>query len=282
MSEIFLGIDIGGTSVKSAALQDGAILWNGRSERYKRPSTDQLVNAIKQACNALNGPVTRAGLCVPGLLDEGRSQVMISSNVPGLVGVPLQELVSRAVPGNGSLPVVVSDANATAFDIYNTEHLTGRLLALALGTGVGAAVLDEGIPLRVDGDSPGHLGQIDVSIEGKPVIGPDGGRGGVEGYLGAAALRKRYGADPTAKIQAGDPPFRALVRLLRICHAVYRPHHICLAGGTGIRLKRLIEPLKRATEVELTNIARKGWTLFAARSDYHAAAGAARIAQRAN
>jgi hypothetical protein len=65
---------------------------------------------------------------------------------------------------------------------------------------------------------------------------------------------------------------------MRICHAIYRPLHVCLAGGTGIRLTHLIEPLKRATEVELTMIARKDWRLFAADHDFHAAGGVARIA----
>jgi predicted NBD/HSP70 family sugar kinase len=279
VSGISLGIDIGGTTVKSAALREGEVLWTGRSARYNRPSADQLVAAIVQACEQLTEPVERVGLCVPGLLDDAREQVTISANVPGLVGVRLPELVGRAVATNGAVPLVINDANATAYDVFSTRRPAGRLLVLAIGTGVGASVLDEGKPLLVDGDSPGHIGQVDVSVEGKTVIGPDGGRGGVEAYLGAVALRHRYGADPASKIRPGDMTFRALVRLLRICHAIYRPHHVCIAGGTGIRLAHLLDPLKRATEVELTSVARKGWTLFTADSDFHAAAGAARIAQ---
>jgi predicted NBD/HSP70 family sugar kinase len=273
-----LGIDIGGTTVKSAALRDGAVIWTGRSERYSRPAAEQLVDAVRQACAQLDTPPQSVGLCVPGLLDEAKQSVAISANVPGLVGLPLGELVSRGARSNGSVPVVVNDANATAYDIHSTRQLPGRLLVLAIGTGVGAAVMDDGRPLFVDGESPGHVGQVDVSIEGPIVIGPDGGRGGLEGYLGTAALRARYGPDPAARIRPGDPPFKALVRILRICHAFYRPLHVCLAGGTGIRLGHLIDPLKRATEVELTMVARKDWKLFVGDTDYHAAAGAARIA----
>ncbi|MBV9490447.1 MAG: MFS transporter, partial [Verrucomicrobia bacterium] len=65
---------------------------------------------------------------------------------------------------------------------------------LALGTGVGAAVLDDGVPLRVDGDSPGHLGQIDVSLDDRAPIGPDGGAGSLEGYLGVPAIRRELHA----------------------------------------------------------------------------------------
>jgi predicted NBD/HSP70 family sugar kinase len=276
---IDLGIDIGGTTVKAAGLREGEVLWTGRSARYNRPAPEQLAAAIRQACEKLTEAPSRVGLCVPGLLDEGKTQVTSAANVPGLVGIPLKELIGRALETAAPDITVVNDAKATAFDIYSVRKPAGRLLVLALGTGLGAAVLDDGVPLHVEGESPGHIGQVDISLEGRRVIGPDGGRGGVEGYLGAIALRNRYGSDPPSKIRPGDIPFRALVRVMRICHAFYRPHHICLAGGTGIRLGPLLDPLKRATEVELTSVARKGWTLTVGESDFHAAAGAARIAR---
>lgn len=275
---ISLGIDIGGTTVKSAALRGDQVLWTGRSERYSRPAAEQVISAVRQACQQLDQAPTAVGLCVPGLLDEAKETVAISANIPGLIGFPLRELVSRATGTSALQPVVANDANATAYDIYCTLKLSGRLLVLAIGTGVGASVMDDGKPLFVDGESPGHVGQVDVSLDGPMVIGPDGGRGGLEGYIGTAALRARYGHDAAARIRPGDPPFRALVRIIRICHAIYRPLHVCLAGGTGIRLGHLLEPLKRATEVELTIVARKDWKLMVADSDFHAASGAARIA----
>ena len=280
MAVIFLGIDIGGSTVKAAALRDGKVLWTARSLRYSRASTDQLQEAVRQACEQLHEPVAGVGLCVPGLLDEKREQITLSVNVPGLVGVPLKELVAP-VAGDGAAPRVVNDANATAYDLYMGRGLSGRLLAIVIGTGVGAAVIDDGgKPLLVDGDSPGHIGQIDVSIDGAPVVGPDGGRGSLEGYLGAPALRARYGSNPSEKIRPRDPAARALVRAVRIAHAVYRPHHVCIAGGTGIRLARLLPALRQRIAEELTSVARTEWTFTTATSDFHAATGAARIAAR--
>lgn len=278
VGDISLGIDIGGTTVKVGALREGEVLWTNRSARYSRPSSEQLVDAIKQACEKLSDPVGKVGLCVPGILDENKRQVVVATNVPGLVGVPLADLVARAIGMNEVEPVVVNDANATGFDLFSISELGGRLLTIAIGTGVGASVFDDGKPLFVDGESPGHIGQVDVSIEGSRVTGPDGGRGGLEGYLGTRALRARYGSAAASKIRPGHAPFRALVRIIRICHAIYRPHHVCLAGGTGIRLGYLVEPLKKAVDGGLTNIARQDWTLFTAESDFHAAVGAARIA----
>lgn len=273
---ISLGIDVGGTTVKTAALHDGSVLWTARSRRYHRPGHGELIEAIRETCARLNGPLQRVGLCVPGILDERRAQVTYSANVPGLTAVPLGRLIADAVAFHDS-PFVTNDANATAFDIYSTRKISGRLLVLAIGSGVGASVLDQGKPLFVDGESPGHIGQIDVLLEDSPVIGPDGGRGGLEAYLGAPALRARYGSDPTSRIRPDDPAFRALVRAIRICHALFRPHHICLAGGTGIRLGHLLSVIAEAVNDQLTSVARRGWTLSVGDSDFHGACGAARI-----
>jgi predicted NBD/HSP70 family sugar kinase len=206
-----LGIDIGGTSVKLAALRDGQKLWTGQSPLYSRPTTEQLLGAMRAAAGGREVRAAIAGLCVPGLLDKATRTITLAVNVPGLVGVPLNELVDRAF-GNkdGSRGAIgriqiINDAVAAASDLAAARGLRGRLLALAIGTGVGAAVLDDGVPLMVEGESPGHIGQLDVSIPGADVIGPDGGAGSLEGYLGAPVLRDRYGEGALEKMRIEDP-----------------------------------------------------------------------------
>ncbi len=278
---ISLGIDIGGSSVKAAALRDGDLLWTGKSALYDRPRFDQLAAAVADASTDLTESVDAIGLCIPGLLDENRERVLASANLPSLENQLFADLLGNRLGFSDLRAVVVNDANAAAHDLFCTTRPRGRLLVIAIGTGVGAAVLDEGRPLRVDGDSPGHIGQIDISLEGEDRIAPDGGRGGLEAYLRATALRCEYGEDPASKIRAGHPAFRALARTIRICHALYRPHHIILAGGVGIRLARLLPELREAIERDLTRLARPGWTLSTGNSDFHSAIGAARLAAKA-
>jgi predicted NBD/HSP70 family sugar kinase len=277
-----LGIDIGGTSVKLALLTDGAVQWTGQSAFYTRPTTEQLVEALKDAAKGRLSHAHVGGLCVPGLYDKSKRTITLSVNVPGLMNIKLDELIERAFAKRVAKLEIINDAVAAAIDVYEARELTGRLVSIALGTGVGMAVLDEGEPLFVDGASPGHIGQCDVSIEGDPVIGPDGGAGSLEGYIGVPALVKRYGSMEgffkNAKVE--DGPIKALVRAIRICHGIYRPHHVMLVGGVGTRLKHLIDDMKRATDTNLTSIARKDWTLGAGDHDFHAASGAARLASR--
>lgn len=273
-----LGIDIGGTSVKVAATADGKLAWVGQSPTYDLPSTEQLVTAIRAAISKPIENVSGVGICAPGLLDRAARRITLAVNVPGLVGIKLDDLVSTSLGSTPGRVEILNDAVATAADIFASRKLRGRLLVLALGTGVGAAVLDDGVPLIVEGESPGHIGQIDVSVGGEPIIGPDGGAGGLEGYIGAAALAKRYGREAVETFTGDEPALRALVRAVRICHAFYRPDHVCLTGGIGIRLKRLLPKLRVQIETHLTSVAKPEWTFTCGDSDFHAALGAARMA----
>lgn len=280
---IALGIDVGGTSVKLACLQDGQTLWQAQSPFYARPDTAQLVSAIQTATAGRVTTVDVAGMCVPGLMDREKRMITLSVNVPGLMGLTLDEIVARAFGDAVQRLEIINDAVATGTDVMIAKNLTGRMCSIALGTGVGMGVLDDGKPLFVDGASPGHIGQLDCSIDANPPIGPDGGAGSLEGYIGVPALRNAYGSTEnflkTAKVS--DAPLRALVRAIRICHGIYRPNHVVLVGGLGIRMKHLVAPMREAINLKLTGIAHKDWTLQTGDHDFHAAQGAARLAMKA-
>jgi predicted NBD/HSP70 family sugar kinase len=277
----FLGIDVGGTSIKLAAVSGGRVLWTGKSRVYARPTADQLAEALKQAAEGRDLSADGVGLCVPGLLDKARRMITLSVNVPGLMGLVLDDLITSALGNRLGAIRIVNDAVACATDVHATFKPAGRLLVMAIGTGIGAAVLDDGVPLIVEGESPGHIGQLDVTLPDDQVIGPDGGAGSLEGYLGVPALVKRYRRDVSEvlpSLTGEEPPFRALARAIRICHAIYRPHHVCLAGGIGIRLEHVLATLKGNIDRDLSSVARQGWSLFLGNSDFHASAGAARVA----
>ena len=275
-----LGIDIGGTSVKVAARDGERWLWTGQSPFYDKPDATALLAAVRAAVDGRLTRIDTMGLCVPGELDSTGRAIAAAVNVPGLAGLPLDDLAPRALEIQPATPVrIINDGIATGYDIFATRKLHGRLMVIALGTGVGAAVIDDGIPLNFDGIT--QIGQFDVSIAGHDVIGPDGGAGGLEGYIGAPALARTYGSNVTAalaKFTGDEPAIAALVRAIRISHALYRPHHIVLAGGIGIRLGHLLPRIRAKVQHQLTSIARENWTLSTGDTDFHAARGVARMA----
>ena len=280
-----LGIDVGGSSVKLALVdENGRALWQTQSETYTKPTREQLAAVIRKAIAGRFDAGGAVGICVPGTRDIVKRTVIQAVNLPALQGLPLDDLVADAVGITHSRIEIMTDANATGIDVYLTNNLKGRLCSIALGTGIGLGVIDAGgVVLFVDGESSGHIGQIDVSIEGAPVIGPDSGAGSLEGYLGAPAIAKRYGADMPknlANLRPTDPPVLALARAIRICHAIYCPHHFALTGGIGIRMKHLLPMIREVVEKDLSSIARPGWTLTCGTDEFHAAKGAAKFAAK--
>ncbi|NJM75864.1 MAG: hypothetical protein HC852_08885 [Acaryochloridaceae cyanobacterium RU_4_10] len=135
-------------------------------------------------------------------------------------------------------------------------------------------VLDDGAPLRITDGGSGHIGQIDVSLTSDAPIGPDGGRGGLEAYLGVRAIISHGSIERAFEKDAA--PTLALARAIRIAHAIYRPNQIVLLGGIGIRIPSL-EPIEAAVREHLTTIAHPRWHLLRGDDDHHAARGAARL-----
>ncbi|MBX3364217.1 MAG: ROK family protein [Phycisphaeraceae bacterium] len=284
MTHPVVGIDIGGTSVKALAAFAPHAERTARSDPYDSADPASLSRAISQVFAAIGAPSAPVGLCVPGAFDPVRRAVTASLNAPALIDVAIDDLIASACAG--AIPVTITtDAHAAAFDFAATTPLTGRLLAVSLGAGVGACVLDGDRPLQVCGTSSGHLGQIDVTLpedDNAPPLAPDGSAGSLEAYLGARVLAARFGSplpDPLP-LTRNDPALRALARALRIAHAIYRPHHIALLGGIGLRLHSHLAALRTRIDDRLTTLARPGWSLMCARDPWHAARGAARLAHK--
>lgn len=284
-----LGLDIGGTSIKLAITDGDTVITTSHGPRYSRPSRAELLTALKStlpADESARRKIETVGLCVPGIIDARTSTVTASLNHPGLVGVVLPDLIAEALGHTPIKITIVSDARAAVHDFWasSTPRLPGRLLGISLGTGVGASVLDEGRPLIVSATGPGHLGAMDVSFHESGRVPPrasDGAIGTLEAYIGLPALIERYGPDLSATLASLTPsaaPITALIRAIRITHAMYRPDHIALLGGVGLALTGLIPAMREHIANGLTSLAKPNWTLSAANTDLHAALGAARLA----
>ena len=289
-----IGIDIGGTSVKVVLVErEGEsvrVVARGASKPYARPSVEELKRAISETLGAAGFVPSGApaGVCLPGILSDDGGTVVRAANLPGIEGSRIGDLLPSPVGLRG----VVSDAIAAARGYWLKDRRPGRLFALSLGTGVGAAVLDEGVPVRITHGGAGHFGQMDVGFHPLPdragaawsdrPVGPDGGAGSLEAYIGAAALRERFGPDPIPGLLAAeasgsmpDPAFAALATALRIAHAVYGPDEIVLVGGLGAALAPKLSAMKRLVDVDLTSVAREDYRLSATDSPWLAAEGAA-------
>lgn len=279
-----LGIDIGGSSVK-AALIDGGERVTARSRSYQRPSRDGLAGCVREAVALLGEPIDEAavvGLCLPGKQSEAKDRVVRANNLPCLEDWAFAEMLPSVLGWRPARFRVVSDIAATAAGVVRSDGLGGRVAVLAIGTGVGFAMVEDGVLQPTGGTGLGSLGQLCVgACDGVDRFDAAGGRNTLEAFVGLRALRESVGSDDEETLIRAlhamterDPFVIALSRALRAVLESERPETVVLAGGMGMAL--------HAQRVMLhamgSDGAGAGWTLRLADSLYHAASGAAALA----
>jgi predicted NBD/HSP70 family sugar kinase len=284
------GFDIGGSSIKAVRLDGAGPRRTTHAVHEREPTPESLSRTLARLFAELEGPSVPdarrvAGVCLPGLVgDDGT--LRYAANLPGLVGSRPAALLRDAI-GLAAEPSLLTDSAAAGLGAWHARPTEGRLLTLAMGTGVGAALIDAGRLVTLDGRTPGHVGQIDVSLgEPDPPVGPDGGRGSLEAYVGWPALVARFGETGApgaiAALTPQDPALRALARALRVCHAIHKPDEIRLLGGVGALFEPVLPLLHDVTSEGLTAVARPGWTLTTMDDLHLAATGVARYAADAS
>jgi len=264
-----LGIDIGGTRLKSGLVDDSGNLSNVTS--MKTPGTlDDFRAAIARiVCST---PADAVGIGCKGIINSETTRVEV---LPGtmhfLEGHILSGFVAREVP-------VQADNDARAALAGEVAWGAGRgrrnAVMLTLGTGVGGGILADGRLLRGAGGVAGHLGHLTVDPEGPVCI--CGNRGcletvfsarAIEGNAIAAVLRgvhsrltDEFSADPLAitceavfqAASAGDDLARAitgramqyLAGAIAGIFGAFDPEVVILGGQIAAAGPALFEPLQ--------------------------------------
>ncbi|MEL6108376.1 MAG: ROK family protein [Planctomycetota bacterium] len=193
-SELFLGIDVGGTDVK-LGIVDGS----GQLRSQFRIATAELVSpervfafsvewARTQAIE-LGGKLIAVGLAVPGVLDTEAFELREVVNLHGWLGVPLRDRLRDA---SGLPSSVINDANSAAFAEHAVRDLGEKSLALVtLGTGVGCGVVFSGRAHGGDHGCAGELGHIAIDFSEDALKCSCGSRGHLECYAGARGVLHR-------------------------------------------------------------------------------------------
>ncbi len=282
---VTLGIDIGGTSVKVCFL-DAHSCHTARSSVYANPSREVLIGAICEAIGQLpkvemSMPI---GLCLPGKQSDDGCSIERAVNLPCLDGWRFDTILEQVFGLVPTTYAVLSDVQAAGEDFICAHKCVGRSAIIAIGTGVGLGVFDDGEVVGIGNRGIGHLGMIDIGpLGGVDRLAPDGAKNTLESYIGARAIEQRFPSIEPTKLPRAietlgmDEPFiNAIVRMIRIVHAIYVPDQIVLMGGVGIGLLTHQNKIETAVNDGLTSLANRNWRLMFGDSPYHAACGAAR------
>jgi glucokinase len=193
MTEIALGIDLGGTNLRAAAIdRSGAVLFQSQQKTLADEGPDAVIQrialAIAEAAERARAPAEIAvGVAAPGPLDPRAGIVYTTPNLPGWRNVPL---AARLQQMTGRVIYLGNDANAAALGELYFGCGRGRrnLVYVGLGTGVGGGVISEG--RLIDGwrGMGGELGHTSVDFNGPRCT--CGSVGCIEAFCSAWALRR--------------------------------------------------------------------------------------------
>ncbi|HZU98507.1 MAG TPA: ROK family protein [Planctomycetota bacterium] len=221
-SIVALGIDVGGSSVKVVRLEGERVTLLARIPHQAR-GLDALLEVLVRV-PITDGPL---GLAVAGLV---RADVVARSGNLGLVEAPLRAALEARL--GRRLDAFVSDARATGIAALAEPDLPRRVVALALGTGVGGALIEEGRIIKDEG-----LGHGTLAPEDAPLPCALGHARCLEAHLGAAALARKGGAASAEELdrraERGDERARAVLHDAGALLARSFDGPILLAGGVA-------------------------------------------------
>lgn len=215
-----------------------------------------LETLAKQAA-AMGFSVLRACVVVPGIVDEDRARAVYSGNI-GWRDLPLGDILEQRM----GIPVTLGHdvrAGGNAERVLGAARGARDVLFVPIGTGVSAAVISDGRPVR-GGGFVGELGHIVVDPDGAACV--CGGRGCVETVATAAAIAAAFtvrsgrsveGADEVAALVAqGDShaltvwarAVEALVTAFTIASTLLAPELIVVGGGLAAAGDLLLDPIR--------------------------------------
>ncbi len=187
-----IGIDLGGTSIKAALVDDK----KGILHKFSLPTEaekgvdhilDTLAEAIRGAAAKADAPVSGVGVGSPGVISYDRTSVSNPPNFPGWTTVNLAaELKKRT----GMEVYVDNDANLMALGSSNfgSGKPYANFIMVTLGTGVGGGIILGNKLFRGATGGAGELGHVSIDYAGPDSHSP--ARGGIEAYLGQRFLSR--------------------------------------------------------------------------------------------
>ncbi|MFA4874455.1 MAG: ROK family protein [bacterium] len=184
-----VGVDLGGTNLRAAAVDDAGSILVSRSvpvgDRSAKAVIAEIADMVRAIENELGMRPAVVGCGVPGIVDSERGVVYASPHFPQWRDEALRDSLADEV----KLPVAMdNDANchALAEAMLGAGKGSRNVIMLTLGTGIGGGLVLDGKIFRGDCGFAGEVGHIVVEPEGEPC--GCGGRGCLERYAASHAF----------------------------------------------------------------------------------------------
>jgi len=276
MTRLYIGIDIGGTTIVAARFSESEML--DRAEvptGADRPANDIMESLFVAIDKVLTDEVVGIGIGMPGFMDSLTGEILQINNIPSFNGFS----VKQAVENRFNLPTFQNN-DANCFALGETWFGAGKgynnLVGVTLGTGLGGGIiLDRKIHTGLMGGA-GELGCVPF-------------RGGiVEDLCSAALFSTKYnktGAELYDEAKNGskeaimvfDELARNIGELLRIVMYILAPEAFVIGGSVAKAWEFLEKPLRKEVDKFLVPMISNKVDLLPAQLDNAGLYGAAAL-----
>lgn len=191
MPEYSIGVDLGGTNLRAAAVDRAGTMLDKTSGRTQySEGRDAIVRDLVDAIASLREKFGKAdlagiGIGVPGFISLKEGVIKNCANIAPLENFPIRDEIGRRL---GAAVILENDANAAALGEkwIGAGREVDDLIMLTLGTGIGGGIISNGKVLRGYRGMAGELGHITAVPYGNPCA--CGNRGCVEKHGSATAI----------------------------------------------------------------------------------------------
>ena len=173
MAEYAIGVDLGGTNLRAAAIdREGKILEKISGSTKLSAGRDAVIDDIVRSIVALRDKLGAAGLAgvgigVPGFILIEKGIIVGSHNMPGFEEYPVRDEIERRLKAR---VILENDANAAALGEkwMGAGRDVDSLVLLTLGTGIGGGIIHNGRVMHGFVGMAGELGHMTVNPTGNP------------------------------------------------------------------------------------------------------------------
>lgn len=191
MSEYSIGVDLGGTNLRAAAIDaQGKMLDKIAGSTALEAGRDAVIDDMVQSIETLRARLGEhnlagVGIGIPGFILMNKGIIVGSNNMPEFENYPVRDEIEKRL---GAKVILENDANAAALGEkwMGAGREVDDLVLLTLGTGIGGGIIVDGRVLHGQLGMAAELGHLTVVTNGNPC--GCGNRGCVEKHASATAI----------------------------------------------------------------------------------------------
>jgi len=273
----FVGIDLGGTNIVAAVVDEYGVIYGRSIRKTNAPRSYEDIFSDMAECAfdaAKESGITfdeiqSVGIGCPGAIEKETGNVEFSNNL-GFYDVPIVTHMEKLL---GKKVYVENDANAAAWGEFlaGSGKGTDSMIMITLGTGVGSGIIDNGHLLTGAYGKGAEIGHMVIHMNGEKCT--CGRRGCFEAYASATALinqtKKAMKENPQSDMwkisktlskvdgktafTAKDNTAKGVVKnylnylsegIVNVVN-IFQPEVICLGGGVSNAGEKILKPIRK-------------------------------------